>query len=376
MNRPKLLFLVTEDWYFCSHRLSIAREALKQGYDVVIATRVDRHGEEIIRAGCKLIPLRLERQSTNPMMELAAIAELIGIYRREKPDIVHHVALKPVLYGSLAALLTGVPHVVNALAGMGYAFISDRLKVRLLRSVLLATFRLLLNRPCSRLILQNQDDCDMFLRFRLVSKERVRLIRGAGVDTVTYRPTPEPSGVPVVVLPSRMLWDKGVGEFVEAAKLLQGRGVNARFVLVGDTDPHNPAAIPTEQLKAWNSDGAVSWWGRHDDMPAVFSLSHLVCLPSYREGLPKALLEAASCGRPIVTTDANGCREVVRHGENGLLVPVKNAADLADALQCLIENSELRQRMGAKGRAIVEYEFAVERIIAETMSVYKELPKR
>lgn len=374
MTRPKLLFLVTEDWYFCSHRLPIAREAIKQGYDVVVATRVDRHGEAITQAGCKLVPLRMERQSANPFRELATLAELVGVYRREKPDVVHHVALKPVLYGSLAAFLTGVPNVVNALAGMGYAFISNRLKVRLLRPVLLMAFRILMNRRCFKLILQNQDDCDFFLSLRLINKKRMRLIRGAGVDTVSYRPTPELAGVPLVVLPSRMLWDKGVGEFVEAAGLLKERGVAARFVLVGDSDPYNPAAIPAGQLQAWSNKGIVSWWGRRDDMPAVLAQSHLVCLPSYREGLPKSLLEAASCGRPIVTTDANGCREVVRDGENGFLVPVKNVTELADALQRLIEDPQLRQRMGRKGRTIVEQEFAVERVVAETISVYKEQP--
>lgn len=373
-RRSKLLFLVTEDWYFCSHRLPIARQALKEGYEVVVAARVDRHGENITREGIKLIPLRMQRRSTNPLREVAAIVQLLRIYRCEKPDIVHHVALKPALYGSIAALLAGVPHVVNALAGLGYVFISDQLKAKVLRPFITAAFRVLLNRVGSHLILQNQDDCDMFFRFRLVRKERTRLIRGAGVDTVAYGPTPEPPGTPVVVLPSRMLWDKGVGEFVAAARLLKGRGVAARFVLVGDSDPHNPAAIPSGQLQAWNSEGVVSWWGRRDDMPAVLAQSHLVCLPSYREGLPKSLLEAASCGRPIVTTDTNGCREVVRNGENGFLVPVKNVTYLADALQRLIEDPQLRQRMGAQGRTIVEQEFAVERVVAETISVYKEQP--
>lgn len=373
MKRPKLLYLVTEDWYFCSHRLPIAREAQIQGYEVLVATRVDRHGEQIIREGFKLIPLQMQRRSTNFWRELAAIIQIIGIYRREKPDIVHHVAMKPVLYGSLAARLTGVPYVVNALAGMGYVFISKQLKAQLLRPPIRAAFRLLLNRVCSRLILQNQDDSAMFIHSRLVRKERIRLIRGSGVDTDMYHPVLEPSGSPVVVLASRMLWDKGIDEFVAAAKILQARGVDASFVLAGDTDPHNPAAISAEQLAAWHAEGAVSWWGRRDDMPVVLAQSHIVCLPSYREGLPKALLEAASSGRPIVTTDTNGCREVVRHGENGFLVPVKSTLDLADALQRLIENPELRQKMGTRGREIVVIEFAVGRVIAETMSVYEEL---
>jgi len=375
VKRPKLLYLVTEDWYFCSHRMPIAREAQKQGYEVVVATRVYQHGGQITAEGFKLIPLQLQRRSTNPLNELAAIIQLLGIYRREKPDIVHHVAMKPVLYGSLAALLIGVPHVVNALAGMGYVFISGQLKAQLLRPAIRAVFKLLLNRDSSRLILQNQDDRDMFTRSCLVSDELIRLIRGSGVDTDMYHPLPEPSGAPLVVLASRMLWDKGVGEFVEAAKLLLMRGVDARFVLVGDTDPHNPAAISTEQLAAWHADGVVEWWGQRDDMPAVLMMSHIVCLPSYREGLPKVLLEAASCGRPIVTTDTNGCREVVRHGENGFLVPVKSTVDLADALQLFIANPDLRQQMGARGRKMVLAEFAVEKVVSETLAVYEELLK-
>jgi len=373
MKRLKLLFLVTEDWYFCSHRLPIAREAHTRGYEVLVATRVDLYGEHITREGFKLIPLMMQRRSTNPIAELISIFELIGIYRRERPDIVHHVAMKPVLYGSLAARLSGVPHVVNALAGMGFVFISNQIKAQLLRPVIRAAFRLLLNGVCSRLILQNQDDCAMFTGSGLVSNERIQLIRGAGVDTEMYHPVTAPAGSPVVVLASRMLWDKGVGEFVESAKLLHRRGVDARFILVGDADPHNPAAISTEQLTAWHSEGAVEFWGRCDDMPKILAQSHIACLPSYREGLPKSLLEAASCGLPIVTTDTNGCREIVRNGENGYLVPVKSTIELADALQRLINDPELRKRMGARGRAIAVSEFAVGKVVAETMALYEEM---
>jgi len=377
MKRTKLLFLVTEDWYFCSHRLPIAREAQKRGFEIVVATRVGCHGDQITSEGFRLVPLRLMRRSTNPFSELVAIIQLIGIYLREKPDIVHHVAMKPVLYGTLAARLAGVPHIVNAMAGMGYVFISGQIKARLLKPVIRATFRLLLNSGNSRLILQNSDDKTMFIQSRLINSERIRLVRGSGVDTEIYHPFPEPAGSPVVVLASRMLWDKGIGEFVAAARLLQSRGVDARFVLVGDTDLHNPAAIPAEQLAAWHSEGTVSWQGFSDAMPTVFARSTIVCLPSkYGEGIPKVLLEAAACGRPIVTTDSNGCREVVLHGENGLLVPVRSTVELADALQLLIENPELRRRMGARGREIVVKEFTTDKVVAATMAVYEELLQR
>jgi len=375
MSRPKILYFITEDWYFCSHRLPLALAARDAGYDVAVVTNVNEHADVIRRAGIRLIPFDLSRKGMNPASELAVLARLVALYRKEKPDIVHQVAMKPVLYGSLAARLSGVSRVVNALAGLGYIFTSDQPKARFLRPVIGSAFRGLLNSRRSRLILQNQDDRAKFIRKRFISEKRIRLIRGSGVDTAVFVPTPEPPGVPGVILPSRMLWDKGVREFVDAAGQLKKRGISARFVLVGDTDPHNPSAIPTEQLTAWHAEGAVEWWGRRDDMPAVFEQSHIVCLPSYREGLPKVLLEAASCGRPIVTTDTPGCRDVVRQGENGLLVPVRGTAELADALQLLIEQPELRKKMGCKGREIVVSEFALEKVVAKTMNIYRELLK-
>jgi len=375
MSRPKILYFITEDWYFCSHRLPLALAARDAGYDVAVVTNVNEHADVIRRAGIRLIPFDLSRKGMNPASELAVLARLVALYRKEKPDIVHQVAMKPVLYGSLAARLSGVSRVVNALAGLGYIFTSDQPKARFLRPVIGSAFRGLLNSRRSRLILQNQDDRAKFIRKRFISEKRIRLIRGSGVDTAVFVPTPEPPGVPVVILPSRMLWDKGVREFVDAAGQLKKRGISARFVLVGDTDPHNPSAIPTEQLTAWHAEGAVEWWGRREDMPAVFEQSHIVCLPSYREGLPKVLLEAASCGRPIVTTDTPGCRDVVRQGENGLLVPVRGTAELADALQLLIEQPALRKKMGCKGREIVVSEFALEKVVAKTMNIYRELLK-
>lgn len=376
MSRPKLLYFITEDWYFCSHRLPLALAAQGAGYDVAVVTHVNAHGEAIRRAGIRLIPFNLSRRGMNVLSELAMLARLALLYREEKPDLVHHVAMKPVLYGSLAAKLTGVPYVVNALAGMGYVFTSDVPMARLLRPVIGKAFRVLLNSSRSRLILQNQDDCAMFIDKRFINGERICLIGGSGVDTDVFSPSPEPSGIPVVMLASRMLWDKGIKEFVEAARQLKARGVDARFVLVGDTDAHNPSAIPKEQLMSWHKEGVVEWRGWCDNMPEVLAQSHIVCLPSYREGLPKVLLEAASCGRPLVTTDTPGCREVVHSGDNGLLVPVRSTAELANALQLLIEKPELRKKMGAKGREIAMSEFAVEKCVSETMTVYRELLKQ
>jgi glycosyltransferase involved in cell wall biosynthesis len=371
--RKKLLFLVTEDWYFCSHRLPPARAAQAAGYDIVVATRVANRGAEITAEGFRLVPIGLRRRSRNPFREIAAIAEIVQLYRRERPDIVHHVALKPVLYGSLAALLVRRPAVVNALAGMGFLFTSSSRLATLLRAVVSRVFRILLNAGRNVLILQNPDDTAMLVSGGLVAASRVRLIRGSGVDIERFRPTPEPDGSPVVVLASRMLWDKGVGEFVDAAGALRARGIAARFVLVGDGDADNPASIPDAQLKAWHDSGVVQCWGRCDNMPAALAEAHIVCLPSYREGLPKVLLEAAACARPLVATDAPGCREIVRDGENGLLVPLRDAASLANAIERLVGDRALRLRMGEKGRQMVESEFSEEKVAQQTLAVYREM---
>ncbi len=371
----KLLFLVTEDWYFCSHRLPLARAAKAAGFEVVVATRVnqERHAAAIAAEGFRLVPLGLRRGGQNPLHELAAIGEIARIYRREKPDIAHHVALKPVLYGSLAARLAGVPAVVNALAGMGFIFASETRKARLLRPFVARAFRLLLNAGRSVLILQNPDDSQMLVEQGVVEPGRVRLIRGSGVDIRRFAPTPEPEGVPLVILPSRLLWDKGVGEFVEAARLLRQQGVQARFALVGDSDPENSAAIDDAQLAAWAASGVVEWWGRRDDMPEVLAQANIVCLPSYREGLPKVLLEAAACARALVATDVPGCREIVIDGYNGLLAPLRDAAGLAVAIRRLVEDAGLRHELGQRGRILVETELSEEKVVAQTLAIYREM---
>lgn len=365
----KLLFVVTEDWYFVSHRLPLAAAARDAGFEVAVATRVGTHGEAIQASGIRLIPFSLSRRGGNPLREVTALARL---YRAERPDIVHHVALKPVLYGALAARLARVPAQVNAVAGLGWLFTSAGGVLRLARPPMRWLLAWLLNARGSLTVAQNPDDRSLLIRSR-VSERRLRLIRGAGVDTAAFHPAPESARPVRVVLAARMLWDKGVGEFVEAARLLRQKGIEACFVLVGGPDPDNPASVPESTLRAWHGQYGVEWWGRRDDMPAVLRAAHIACLPSYREGLPKSLLEAAACGLPIVATDAPGCREIVRHEENGLLVPVRDATALAEALSRLIADADLRRRMGRRGRQIVEAEFSMERVIRETLALYREL---
>ena len=372
-RRFKLLYLVTEDWFFWSHRLPMARAARDAGFDVVVACRVRDHGERIRGEGFRLAPLSLRRGSRNPFFDLAALIEIIALYRREKPDIVHHVAMKPVIYGSLAAAISGVHAVVNALTGLGYLFLSNEIVTRILRLPLRWMFRLLLNRKGSRLLLQNDDDAKLLVAQGIVDSSHIVIIRGSGVDCRRFAPGPEAPGIPIAVLASRMLWDKGVGELVAAARILRDRGTPVRVLLVGDPDPENPATIPMEQLDAWNRESVVEWRRRTDDVPAILRASHIAVLPSYREGLPKSLLEAAAAGLPIVASDVPGCREIAHDGENAILVPVKEAKALADAIDRLARDPDLRRRLGRSGRELALASFTEELVAAKIVALYRAL---
>jgi len=367
---PKLLFFVTEDYYFVSHRLPLAAAAKSEGYDVCVVTRVRECGDVIGRAGLRLIAFDNARSSVNPIADLWRLARLILLYRRERPDIVHHVAMKPVLYGSLAARWSGRPEVINAFAGMGWLFTSGKGLARWLKPAVRRALRHAVNRGIA--LVQNLDDAQLVAALG-VPESRIRLVAGSGVDLQRFRPRPVPDGVPVVVMHARLLWDKGVGEYVSAARLLRQRGVAARFLLAGEPDPANPASIPGEQITKWALEGSVEFLGQVEDVPRLLAGSHIVCLPSHREGLPKSLIEAAAAGRAIVTTDVPGCRAVVRDGDNGLLVPVRNPDALADGLERLIASPDLRQAMGARGRARAEREFSLDVVIGQTLALYREV---
>src|SRR4029079_12492403 len=366
----KVLFVLAEDCSFVSHRLGLAGAAQAAGFEVVVATRVGRHGEAIRAAGLRLVPFGLARTYGNPIREILA---LVRLYRRERPDIVHHVALKPIVYGAVAARLARVPAQVNAVVGLGWLFTSAKGVMRLIRPAARWTLALLLRTRASLTIVQNPDDRALLIRSHL-PESRIRLIRGAGGDTTGFAPAPEPAGPVCIVLAARMLWDKGVREFVEAARLIRQAGVQARFVLVGDPDHHNPASVPEATLRGWHGQDGIEWWGRRDDMPSVYHAAHIACLPSYyREGLPKVLLEAAACGRPLITTDAPGCREVVQDGDNGILVTPRDAQSLARAIGKLIEDEKLRRTMGKRGREIILKDFSSELVVRETLGIYREL---
>lgn len=366
---PKLIFFVTEDWYFVSHRLALAIEAIHQGYEVAVVTRVSDCRSVIEQAGIRVIPFEVNRRGLNPVDVLNESISLAAVYRRESPDIVHHVALRPVVVGGLAARLAGVTRVVSAITGMGFLF-TDGGRRPLVSAIVRKVLPYLVSRGL--VIVQNTEDARLLSLFG-VPVDRQRLIPGVGVDAGEYRREYPGNEIPVVMLAARILWDKGVGEFVEAAQLL--RDVGARFVLVGKIDASNPAAVAESQVDAWVSDGIVEWWGHQTDMSATLSKADIFCLPSYREGLPKGLLEAMAAELPCVSTDVPGCRDVVRDGHTGFLVPAKNARALAAAIYKLIQDPELRQTMGRAGRKVVVQEFSQTKMIAETIKVYREMER-
>lgn len=371
--KTRVLYVTNDTGYFLSHRLPVAKAAQASGYEVHVAAPEGKAAGRVQAEGFSFHAIPLSRRGTRPWEEFGTLISLLRLYRTLNPSLVQPSTIKPVLYGGIAARMTRVPAVVHVVGGLGYVFKARGFKASLLRALIKPVYRLALRYPRVRVIFHNTDDLDTFVRYRFVNRAATALIRGSGVDMARFSPTPEPDGMPLVLLASRMLWDKGVGEYVEAARRLRADGIAARFVLVGDSDAGNPSAIPTVQLKTWHSKGFVEWWRWREDMPAVFAQAHLVCLPSYYEGVPKALVEAAACGRAIVATDIPGCREVVRHEENGLLVPVRDPRALAAALRRLIEAPSLRRQMGAQGRKIVEQELSDEKVAAETLKIYGEL---
>jgi glycosyltransferase involved in cell wall biosynthesis len=382
---PKLLYLVTEDWYFWSHRLPMARAARAAGFEVVVATRVDGHRQAIETEGFRVHPLNWRRRNNGVLSALAALREIRALYRRERPDLVHHVAIKPVVLGGLAAWLTGTPAVVNALTGLGFVFIDntpgdgelaagDRGR-RLLKGAVRRLIRFVLGRQGSHLVLQNTDDHALLVGHGVVAAERVTVIRGSGIDTEHYTPQPEAIGTQGVTVAyvGRMLEDKGVPTLVEAQQRVRARGIDLRLLLVGTPDADNPTSVPEATLRAWAALPGIEWRGAVADVRRIWAEAHIAALPSRREGLPKSLLEAAACGRALVATDVPGCREIARAGENALLVPPDDPAALARALETLATDAPLRARFAAASRALVLSDLAVGPVGTRTVALYRRL---
>lgn len=371
MTKKKLFIVVSEDWSFLLHRISLALSAIEAGYDVTLLTKVSKFEEKIKEKGINVININFSRSSKSPLADLFNVIKLICIFKKEKPDVIHNVAVKTILIGSIAALFNKETVVVNAFTGLGYVFSSNQFQARLIRLFIKPVFKLVMRRRNYWTIFQNLDDMNLFNQQGLIVSKRSALIRGSGVDTNEYLQTIDKNTTPVVMLVSRMLWSKGIGEFVEAARRAYEQNMEAKFVLVGDIDPDNPMSIPISTLNKWTSEGYVTWQGHSDNMPETLSSASIVCLPSYREGLPKSLLEAAALGRPLIATDVPGCREIVKNGENGILVKLKDVDSLYNAIKMLTENDEMRRAMGQKSRLLVETELSAEIINAQTIKLYK-----
>jgi glycosyltransferase involved in cell wall biosynthesis len=370
----RILLVVNDLPFFLSHRLPLAIGARDAGYEVHIATPVHSESAVLEREGLSFHPFPLNRSRMGPWAELQSVGALIRIYRTVRPDLVHHVTIKPVIYGSWAARRAGIPAVVNAISGLGHVFAGNSRRAQLRRAVVLRVYRLMLQRPRTAVIFQNRDDIAVFEQASAVRHDQVVLIQGSGVDLEVFRPSPEAAGSPVIVFPARMLWTKGVGEFVAAGRVLHASGVACRLVLVGGIDPGNPDSVSAAQLAEWAAEGVVEVWGHQTDMASVLTKAHIVSLPSItREGVPKALLEAAACGRPVVTTDVPGCRETIVPGRTGLLVPPADVSALAEGLRWLVEHPAERLAFGEAARRLAEERFSVTEVVRQTLGLYERL---
>ena len=366
LTAPRLLFVVNNPAFFLSHRLPVAQAARAAGFEVHVATPSGDGVTAILAHGFAHHAFYMRRGGRNPLQELRAMASLARVVAAVRPEIVHAVTIKPVLYAGVLAQLFGADS-VSAVSGLGYVFLARGARAAVLQRAVRQAYRLALRRSC--VIFQNEDDRAVFIAMGAVRFEQTVLIRGSGVDLRAFAREPQPESEPVVMLPSRLLWDKGVGEFVAAARALRGA---ARFVLVGESDASNPASVPPADIAKWVQQGVLEHWGFRADMPAVLAQAALVVLPSYREGLPKVLLEAQAVGRAVVTTDVPGCRDAVSSA-SARLVPVRDAEALTRAIAELLAAPERRAAMGAAGRARVEAQFSAEAIAAETVAVYRGL---
>jgi len=379
--RRRILFVVNETYFFMTHRLPVARALLASGWEVHVAAPDDHVWapvgftvETLKTEGFHYHRIPLSRRGRNPFQEVRTLLSLWHLLRRLRPDMLHLLTIKPVIYGGLVARVARIPSVVSTITGLGQMFVEAGLATAMIRSLIIWLYRFALAHPNSRVIVQNSHDADVLIDAGAVDRQRVRLIRGSGVNLDDFTPTATPQGTTIVVLPARLIWEKGVGEFVAAAELLQQRECDARLALIGDTQKSNPRAVPRSQIEAWVANGTIEWWGRRTDMPEVFAQSAIVCLPTtYGEGVPKVLLEAAAAGRPIIASDIPGCREIVRHGENGILVPRSDPQALADAIFRLVNDHELRTRMGERGRKIAESDFGEAQVVEQTLGIYGEI---
>lgn len=371
---PLLLYVVNNPAFFVSHRLPLALAARQAGFEVQVATMNGSAVERIKQLGFEHHSLPLSRSGKNPLKELRSIWAMYRLFKRLQPQVVHAVTIKPVLYGGIAARLAKVPGFLAAVSGLGYIFTNE--KASLTRSVALRLYALALKHPRSRVVFQNTSDRDVLLKAGVVRSEQAVLIRGSGVDLNEYTYVPEKPGTPVALMVSRLLVDKGIREFVEAAKQSQAQGLDLVWQIAGSPDKGNPASVSAEQMREWHHAGVIQWLGEQTNIAELYHNAHIAVLPSYREGLPKSLIEAAACGRAVVTTDVPGCRDAIEANVTGLLVPAKDAEALYQATVRLAQNDTLRQQFGRAGRDLAERAFDINTVIDSHLRLYGYLAKQ
>ncbi|HWL03520.1 MAG TPA: glycosyltransferase family 4 protein [Xanthobacteraceae bacterium] len=370
-SRPRLVYVVSEDWYFLSHRLPMARAAREAGFEVHVATRIVEGRGKIAAEGFRPHHIPFARGRLSLPASLATIRALRRLHRELRTDIVHHVSLQPTVLGQVATRGLDIGS-VNALTGLGFAFASATAKAALVRTALRAVLRRLLNRPRTAVIVQNDDDRRALRRLG-IRDDHIGLIAGSGVDIRRFRPLPEPDGPFTVAFVGRLLEDKGIRILVEAHRILRARGLTVRLLIAGLPDAANPASISPREVGDWDIEPGIHWLGHVEDISTVWAEAHVAVLPSRREGLPLSLLEAAACGRALIATDAPGCRDVVRPGLTGLLTPLDDAVALADAIAWMDSHPDDRQRFGAAARTMAEQEYAAGLIGQEAAAVYQRL---
>ena len=368
---PKILLVANTDWYLYNYRLALVKTLRERGYEVVLVSPLGEYSSKVINEGFRFVDWQVNRKGTAPWEELRSIISLFRIYRMEKPDLVHHHTIKPVLYGSLAARWAQVPNIINSITGRGHVFYSSGLKDRIVRTITKILYRFSLRSPNIVNIYENQSDKDFFIESGFISPEQSHVIEGVGTDPDMFYPAEEPEGLPVVLMAGRMLWDKGVGVLVEAARILKAE-MKIRVVLVGGPDAGNPGSVSTSDLKKWQEEGVVEWWGWRADMPAVYRSCHIVILPTtYGEGVPTTLIEGAACGKPLIASDIPGCTSIVHHNENGFLIPPENPEALARAISLLVADPNLRQKMGEEGRSLFLEKFTYKKVNEATIGIYE-----
>lgn len=373
-HMSKILLFANTDWYLYNFRLALANELRRQGHKIILLSPPGSFHERLKDAGFSWVAFPLSRQGANPFNEFITFWRLIRLYQKVQPEIVHHFTIKPVIYGSMAAHLLRIPGIINSITGLGHLFIDPGFVTRLLRGFAKWLYRFSLRG--TQVIFENPEDRKTFIKNKCIKPEQSHLILGTGVDVNKFQPTQRTNAIPIVLFSGRLLATKGLTEYMDAIGILKQKGLAARFAVAGTVDPGNPASIPSEQLDSWKRSELAEWWGWQDDMPSTLAKIDIFCLPSYREGIPNALLEACASGLPIVTNDVPGCRDVVQHGVNGLLVPPREVHALAEALEALLTDPARRYTMGQAGRQLAIDRFSLTHIIIQNLEVYNHALNR